>query len=153
PSPKDIFRTRLATGPGGVTINIRYYWPPPPGGVGAGYTAPLARFVDTTITGYTSRPIVLQGYYSQTYRPEHHKFGEHFLFEPGLGQGLDHGLDADLLAEMRARNSRLMHVNAGYAQTTITTYGFTAPGDFNHTGHVDALDLEHFLSCHAAEQL
>jgi len=72
---------------GNVTIQTGYYWPPDPE-FSAGYTAPLERWDKTIITGLTETPIILTGYYSQTYRPEHHNFGANFLFEPALEPAL-----------------------------------------------------------------
>jgi hypothetical protein len=45
----------------GVVIETTFYWPPAPKGLTAGYTAPLAHWVETRITGYTTEPIVLGG--------------------------------------------------------------------------------------------
>ncbi len=67
-----------------VSIETSFYWPPRPTGIIIGYTAPLEKWVGTTITGLTTQPIELTGYFSQTYLPGHHNFGEEFLFEPGF---------------------------------------------------------------------
>ncbi len=83
-------------------LEIEYYWPPEPKGIVAGYTAPLQQWVGTTLTGFTSRPIVLRGDFSQTYRPGHHNFWEDFLFDPWL----EPGVDPALLEELRAANIR-----------------------------------------------
>jgi hypothetical protein len=131
PSPGDLLQNRRFEGPNGVSVETSFYWPAPPAGPTAGYTAPLARWVETRIVDYTKEPVVLHGYYSQTYKPEHHNFAEHFLFEPQL----EPGLSPDLLAELRAKDIRLIHVFAGMDETTITTYGFhdelPAPEDPN----------------------
>jgi hypothetical protein len=84
-----------------------YYWPKPPTGVAAGYTAPLVRFEQTQIVGLTSQPLVLRDYYSQTYRPGHHNFSEEFLFEPGL----DPQVSPALLDELRKDNIQLVHLH------------------------------------------
>jgi len=120
PTSEDLLQKRRFEDPNGVRIETSFYWPAPPKGPTAGYTAPLARWVETRVTGCTSEPIVLHGYYSQTYKPEHHNFAEHFLFEPQL----EPGLSPDLLAELGEKNIRLIHVYAGLDDTTITTYGF-----------------------------
>jgi hypothetical protein len=120
PSPEDLLQNRRFNGPGGVSVEISFYWPPAPKGPTAGYTAPLACWVETRITGYTSTPIVLGGDYSQTYRPEHHNFSEHFLFEPQL----EPGLSPETLAELRQKGIRWIHVYGGLVETTITTYNF-----------------------------
>jgi hypothetical protein len=120
PGPGDLLQNRRYEGPNGVSVETSFYWPPVPKGPTAGYTAPLARWVETRITGYTSAPLVLHGYYSQTYKPEHHNFAEHFLFEPQL----EPDLSPDQLAELRAKDIRLIHVCTGFDATTIYTYGF-----------------------------
>lgn len=128
----------------GVSISTSFYWPPPPKGATAGYTAPLVRWVETVIEGYTTEPIVLRGWYSQTYRPEHHNFGENFLFEPQL----EPGLSADLLNELRAKDIRLIHVRVGFGDPFIETYGFEEkpflPADLDDDKDVDFGDLALF---------
>ncbi|MDI1446288.1 PEP/pyruvate-binding domain-containing protein [Polyangium sp. 6x1] len=91
---------------GGVKIVTKYYWPAPPTGVVAGYTAPLLRWEETQIEGLTAAPIVLKGHFSQTYRPQHHNFSEDFLFEPAL----EEGLPAEVLAELAAKGIRQIYV-------------------------------------------
>ena len=85
---------------GGVTLRTEFYWPPNPTGPVAGYTAPLEKWKQTTITGLTAQPIFLQGYYSETYRPGHHNFSEEFVFEPAL----EEGISAGQLSELEAAN-------------------------------------------------
>jgi hypothetical protein len=87
-------------GGNGVTIDIAFWYPPMPLGATAGYTAWLARWDQTVITGLASAPITLTGYWSQTFRPQHHNFTEGFLFEPRL----DPSVPAVLLAELAAQN-------------------------------------------------
>ncbi len=72
-----------------VDVNIGFYWPPPPTGAVAGYTAPVDRWTATTITGIGTTPAQLQGFFSQTYRPQHHNFDEGFIFDPHLEPGID----------------------------------------------------------------
>jgi len=96
-------------------------------------TAPLIRWNWTTIEGLTTEPIVLEGYYSQTYRPEHHNIVENFLFEPRL----EPGISDDMLSELADLNVRFIHMiilnrwNRDVfplewpdAQSSIATYGF-----------------------------
>jgi hypothetical protein len=73
----------------GVVVETEFYWPAAPTGPTAGYTAPLQGWVQTTITGLISQPIVLRGDFSQTYHPGHHNFYEEFLFDPHLEPDLD----------------------------------------------------------------
>jgi hypothetical protein len=84
----------------GAAISTTLYWPQPPSGATAGYTAPLIAWKETRIEGLTTQPIVLRGYYSQTYRPGHHNFVESFLFEPRL----EPGLAPTILDELRSKN-------------------------------------------------
>ena len=87
---------------GGISIETQFYWPPFPKGPTAGYTSPLEKWVQTTITGLTDEPIELKGYYSQTYRPGHHNFWEDFVFEPVL----DEELSDSQASELQNRNIR-----------------------------------------------
>jgi len=145
PQPGDILQQRTFNGPGGILINTSFYWPPDPGAA-AGYTAPLARWVETVIEGYTTQPIILHGYYSQTYRPEHHNFSEHFIFAPCL----EPGLSSQLLQELRTKNVRLIHIFAGFGDPTITVYGFDDEpflyGDIDGDKDVDIEDLAFFVA-------
>lgn len=103
-----------------VTVETSYYWPNPPRGVVAGYTAPLIHFVETRITGLTTNPIVLHDHYSQTYRPGHHNFSEEFIFEPRLEPGLPQAT----LSELNAANIQFLHVHwHGDPGTTFTLLG------------------------------
>ena len=139
--PGDLLQERTFQGPGGVSIKTSFYWPPPPAGMTAGYTAPLVCWVETIIEGYTSEAIILRGYYSQTYRPEHHNFDEHFLFEPQL----EPDLSPVVLAELRNRNIWLIHVLGGISGTKITTYGYEnetfLSGDLDHDNRIDLQDF------------
>ena len=92
---------------GGVTVATSYYWPPPPRGITAGYTAPLVKWNQTTITGLTSAPIVLTGHYSQTYRPEHHNFGSNYIFDPWL----EPGIAQSVLDELQTNNVRFLFID------------------------------------------
>lgn len=99
-------------------ITTRFYWPPPPGGIIAGYTAPLVRWVDTVIEGLTSEPIVLRGHRSQTCRPEHHNIGENFIFAPQE----EEGIAPALLAELDDQDIRWIHVLVGGPTTGTFRY-------------------------------
>jgi hypothetical protein len=116
--PNDILKQYTASKPGVVNIEIKFYWPNEPPAA-AGYTAPLVRFVETCITRLTTQPIVLTGYYSQTYRPGHHNFTEEFIFEPRL----EPGLSAATLGELQAANIQFLHVHFGFTETVINVAG------------------------------
>lgn len=104
---------------GAIDVDVRLYYPPPPTGPTAGYTAPLVAWDRTVISGLTSAPIELRGYWSQTFRPGHHNFEESFLFEPAL----EEGLDPALLAELEAADVRRIYVRAGSDSGSIQLIG------------------------------
>ncbi|MGK4005826.1 PEP/pyruvate-binding domain-containing protein [Sorangium sp. So ce1036] len=101
-----LLQERSLSSASGVRVATSFYWPPPPTGPTAGYTAPLHKWVETRIEGLTSSPIVLRAYHAQTYRPQHHNFSEDFIFEPRL----EPGLDPALLAELEAKDIRLIYL-------------------------------------------
>ena len=123
--PQDVWVERSYASDG-VSITTSFYHPPPPTGYPdwAGHTAPLQRWDRTVIEGLASEPIVLQGYYSQTYRPEHHNLIENFLFEPRL----EPGITPDILDELSGMNIRFIHLIMDNRQdgdkSEIATYGF-----------------------------
>lgn len=102
----------------GLRVETSFYWPDEPP-LAAGYTAPLVRFEETKIVNLTTGPIVLRGYYSQTYRPGHHNFTEDFIFEPGL----EPGLPAATLAELAAMDIQYLHIQAGFAEPVFHVVG------------------------------
>ena len=141
PQHRDLLQERsFYDEPNDVNITTSFYWPPP-SGVVAGYTAPLVSFVETVIEGYTTEPIVLRNYYSQTYRPEHHNFGENFFFEPQL----EPSISQSILDELKARDIRRIYLYIFFDVGSITTYGFEddsfIAGDFEPDGDVDLTDL------------
>ena len=85
-------------GPEDLRIEAGYWYPPPPQGATAGYTAPAIKWDRTTITGLTSEPLVLTGYFSQTYAPYHHNFGGQYIFDPRLEPDLPASTAAELVA-------------------------------------------------------
>lgn len=78
-------------GAGGLDVKTRYRYRKPRGAFEK--TASLGAWESTGIRGLTTTPIVLRGWFSQTFRPNHHNFDESFAFEPAL--------DDDLTAEQR----------------------------------------------------
>jgi hypothetical protein len=126
PEPRvgDKLQHRILEDVGGVTVDTTFYWPPDPQ-MDAGYTAPLARWVETVIHGLTSTPVVLHGEYSQTYRPEHHNFAEHYIFDPFQ----EPGIPQDQLDELTAAGVRLFHVRASYLEPPFGYYDEQAWGD------------------------
>ena len=104
---------------GGVTVAVDFTWPAVPTGDVAGYTAPLARWVETRITGLTADPIVLHGYWSQTYHPFHHNFSEEFVFEPAR----EPDLPAAIRDELLMRDVALVYFQPDYDGVDIRLIG------------------------------
>ncbi len=93
----------------------------PPGGVVAGYTAPLLRFIETRISGLVADSIVLTNYYSQSYGAFHHNFFESFVFEPRL----EPGLPSSTLAQLNAANIQLLYIySSGNRPVVLYVLGF-----------------------------
>ena len=126
-SPDDIPQERSFAS-GGISINTSFFFAAPPEGLddwvaGAGATGPLRRWDRTVIEGLADEPIVLTGYYSQTYRPEHHNLIENFLFEPRL----EPGISTAILEQLHNADIRLIHLivdNQEGNESNIMTYGF-----------------------------
>ena len=124
PTATDLRQDRhLACADGRIVIEIGFYWPKYPGGIDAGYTAPLVRWDQTRITGLTTQPIELRGGYSQTYRPGHHNFTEEFIFEPRL----EPDLPAATRQELEAGDIVLLHLHIGLPDPRLRLLG--------HDGH------------------
>ncbi len=97
----------------GLTVRTVFHWPDVPDAPTAGYTAPLVTFESTTITGLLPEPIVLTGYWAQTYRPGHHNFTEEFIFEPAL----DGNVPATQRAALEQAGIRALYIEGGMAGT------------------------------------
>jgi hypothetical protein len=117
-----VYQTRTFTDSRGITVTATFYWPPLPAEQTPGYTAPLARWDKTVIQGLTTQPIVLTGYYSQTYRPGHQNLLEQFLFEPYL----ESGIAPQILDELREKNVSLIYFvsHSDQSSSQIITMGF-----------------------------
>ncbi len=102
----DLLQQRIAKSKDGKKIQIEFYWPPHPTGPTAGYTAPLEAWKETVITGLTAEPIILKGWYSQTYAPGHHNFWEEFLLEPSK----EEGISDSQLAELEDSDVKLIYL-------------------------------------------
>ena len=105
-SPDDLPQDRLVEGKDGKKIEIEFFWPPHPTGPTAGYTAPLKAWKQTTITGLLDNPLILKGWFSQTYAPGHHNFWEEFIFEPSM----EEGISEELLAEMEEADVKQIYL-------------------------------------------
>lgn len=115
-----VHQTRSHTSAKGTSIALNFYWPPYPTGPVAGYTAPLQKWDSTTIDGLTTAPIVLHGYFSQTYRPGHHNFTEEFVFEPRL----EDSISPATLAELQALNIMQIYIQFGFSAPQFKAVGF-----------------------------
>ncbi|MFT6862180.1 MAG: hypothetical protein ACJAVK_000736 [Akkermansiaceae bacterium] len=118
--PGSTLETRHHNFRSGTQVEVNFYWPPSPGGLTAGYTAPLQKWDVTTIRGLTTTPIELRGYFSQTYRPGHHNFTEEFLFEPRL----EEGLSPVTLTELEALNIKQFYLEFGGSVPVFKAIGF-----------------------------
>jgi hypothetical protein len=108
-------QTRTLVQTNGMTIQTTYCWPQSPGGLIL-LTTPLDHFVETRISNLAANPIVLTNVFSQSYGCYNHNFFEEFIFEPGL----EPGLPAAVLAELRAANIQLIYVwSSSQGRTTI----------------------------------
>ncbi len=109
---------RMGMGLGTMAV-ARFYWPDPPRGVVAGYTAPCIGWVGTTITGLTTEPLELRADAAQTYHPFHHNFSEEYLFEPAA----DPAVNATQRAELAARNIRMIHLDWNHQSAEVRVIG------------------------------
>jgi len=88
-----------------VTIHVEYWLPAEAHGDDC--RCPLLRIIESRIEGFTSEPLVLRGYWSQTFNDVHLTNAEEFLFEPRL----EEGLSAALLDELEAADIVQIYVN------------------------------------------
>ena len=87
----------------------------------------MQAWVETTLSGFTTKPIQLRGEFSQTYHPGHHNFWEEFVFDPWL----ERGVDPASLAELEAANIRALLVTWNPPNTaTFLIWGLD--GKFRH---------------------
>ncbi|HPV04042.1 MAG TPA: PEP/pyruvate-binding domain-containing protein [Myxococcota bacterium] len=96
----------------GHQYDIGFWWPPAPTGITAGYTAPLVQWEQTVLTGFTTEPITLTGWWSRSQRPGHHNFSEDYAFEPRL----EAGLAPATLAELEEADIAVIYYLATYPQ-------------------------------------
>ncbi|MFO0833023.1 MAG: PEP/pyruvate-binding domain-containing protein [Phycisphaerales bacterium] len=144
---------RVYTMPGGVTVDTQFYWVEPPVFPVDFYTADLAAWDRTIITGLASRPIELHGYFSQTYKPGHHNHEEFYIFDPRL----EPGIDPAILAELAGRHIAYVYLYFNYntniqQMELMDANGDVCPAvcdgvDFNADGlFPDTQDIDDFLT-------
>jgi hypothetical protein len=143
PDPVGLPVNRVVTA-GGVTIDTSFQWVP--GGAAAGYTFDLASWSQTTITGLTTQPIVLQSPWSQTYRPGHHNFTEDFVFDPRL----EPGIAPAILQQLTQQGIAYLVVrDAGTTTPQIIRMSescMPCPVDWDASGAIGVEDLFRFLA-------
>ena len=101
-------QTISADGPRGIKVKTQYHYLKPSGPFEK--TSSLGKWVSSEIKGLTTQPIVLKGWYAQTFRPQHHNFSEDFMFEPAL----EEGIAPAILQELAAKDIQaLVMTNAG----------------------------------------
>jgi len=110
----------------GVSVSVQHYvrWSM------MGGTPTSVQFEQTRIEGLTSEPIVLTGYFSQSFGGGSHLCPKDFLFEPAL----EPGISQTILDELEANNIRLIYYTTGARECRptewqdtpqqITFYGF-----------------------------
>ena len=104
----------------GVLINIQFYarW-----GWGWGGPPTSVQIERTTIQGLTTEPIVLTGYYSQSFGGGSHLSPKNFLFEPAL----EPGISQTILDELKARNVKYIYYTTGGRESRPTEWENTPP--------------------------
>ena len=118
-TPRSALQTRSVE-EDGISVQTKFFWPPPPVGATAGYTAHAEQWDETVIEGLTDEPIVLTGFWSQTYLPGHHNFSETFFFEPRL----EDGLPPSTLDQLREKDVAIIIVEFGlFGGATIRYIG------------------------------
>lgn len=138
----EVFQERTFTGLGGM-ITTYFYWEQCEG---VCKSNEISRFVETVIQGFSTEPIVLHGYYSQSYASSHHNWNDLFLFEPQL----EPGISQEILDQLRVQNIRLFLCTCPVPSpcVIVQTYGFDSepfiPGDFEPDGDVDLADFAAF---------
>ena len=107
-TPNDLFREAAFEVVGqGTNVSIRSsYWLPAEAR-GDDCRCPLLRIVESRIDGFTTEPIVLRGYWSQTFNDIHHSDYQQFIFEPRL----EPGVSQQQLNELAAADIMQIYVN------------------------------------------
>jgi hypothetical protein len=86
-----------ANGPNGLKVKTEFHYQKANGPFEK--TASLGKWVQTEIKGLIATPIVLKGWFSQSFRPGHHNFDESFIFEPSLEENLPPAIKQQLEAK------------------------------------------------------
>ncbi len=119
PTDQDVLEVCSLDDPNtGVFINIEFYarW-------GWGGSPTSVRIERTTIQGLTTEPIVLTGYYSQSFGGGSHLSPKNFLFEPTL----EPGISQTILDELKDRNVKYIYYTTGGRESRPTEWQDTPP--------------------------
>ncbi|HOW68653.1 MAG TPA: PEP/pyruvate-binding domain-containing protein [Candidatus Paceibacterota bacterium] len=119
-TPRSIPQERVLGTKGRLKVTTSFYWPEPPQGPTAGYTAPLIQWTESRIFGLTADPIVLHADASQSYHPGHHNFWEEFIFEPRL----DPAVPTAQLEELKQKNIQFIYASYSDFETAFYAMGF-----------------------------
>ena len=119
PTDQDVMEVCSLDDPNtGVFINIEFYsrwgWGGPPTSV---------QIERTTIQGLTTEPIVLTGYFSQSFGGGAHLIPKNFLFEPAL----EPGISQTILDELKDRNVKYIYYTTGSRDARPTEWKDTPP--------------------------
>jgi len=121
PTDQDVLEVCSLDDPNtGVFINIEFYarW-----GWGWGGPPTSVQIERTTIQGLTTEPIVLTGYYSQSFGGGAHLVPKNFLFEPAL----EPEISQTILDELKARNVKYIYYTTGSRESRPTEWKDTPP--------------------------
>ena len=104
----------------GVFINTQFYvrWMWVWGG-----SPTSAQFEQTSIEGLTTEPIILTGYYSQSFGGGSHLCPKNFLFEPEL----EPGISQTILDELEGKNIKFIYYTTGGRECRPTEWEDTPP--------------------------
>ena len=117
----DLLKQKTFTVTGqGKTIEVESsYWLPEQAR-GDDCRCPLLRIVESRIAGFTSEPVVLRGYWSQTFGDIHTPDYQQFIFEPRL----EPGVTPAQLRELEAQDIVQIYINGnGGAEAALVIIG------------------------------
>ena len=120
PSDQDFLEVCSLDDPNtGISVTVEHYvhWSM------MGGTPTSVQFEKTRIEGLTTEPIVLTGYFSQSFGGGAHLCPKDFLFEPAL----EPGISQMILDELEANNIRLIYYTTGARECRPTEWRDTPP--------------------------
>jgi hypothetical protein len=103
----------------GVSVTVQHYvrWSM------MGGTPTSVQFEQTRIEGLTTEPIVLTGYFSQSFGGGSHLCPKNFLFEPALEPGISQAI----LDELKDKNVKYIYYTTGARECRPTEWQDTPP--------------------------